>query len=709
MSKSQNDEPLVFPYPRELKWHAGKAACSGFSLKPTGVAARKAAKRLSVGLREMGVPVSPEGFPLILLEEEALRASLGNEGYHLTVDADGARLHAAGYTGFYYAAQTLLQLVEPGTDGLFSLPLVEIKDWPIKPIRGVHAYLPARKDLVFFKRFIEWMGRHKLNTIFLEIGGGMAFEKHPEINESWEKFCTEATAYPGGSDALQASQWFLKDSTHTELAGGSYLSLDEMARIADWCAANCVEIMPEVQSLSHAYYLVLAHPELAEVAEDPWPDNYCPSNPKSYELYFDVLGEVIDALRPKVVSIGHDEAYIFNFCPKCKSRDAAEIYGTDIIKAHDFLASKGIRTAMWGDKLLDIHHPDGQSYGGVEKQWTRFGRQFHMPATNRCVAMIPRDVLILDWYWSRCYESAGMLADKGFELIYGNFHGPTFKNWGKHSLNQSLLGGETSTWCAVDAYSLGRNGAFHNMLWGANNLWSDFDPDAGRERLIQDIAAVMREDRPKLTRAPAIVRDSTSGRQIPISLVPAGVQKLGDDCGDLPRGRQILNGVEFLIPDDSEQSGAIPAVNWHWRSSPPIPVNRKADALAFLHTSTLDLVHAPTYYSLGLGRNLVGEYTVTYEDGKKIGIPLEYGVNIDSWNISFIAGESGDMSASIGAYVYQADPVLAGKTKEGKPWTLFMYEWPNPRLDTPIREVWLTWEARYSKGDIQLIAMTVLA
>jgi len=56
-----------------------------------------------------------------------------------------------------------------------------------------------------------------------------------------------------------------------------------------------LEIVPEVQSLTHSYYIASAHRELAEDPDMTWPDSYCPSNPDSYKLLFEILDEYIDA------------------------------------------------------------------------------------------------------------------------------------------------------------------------------------------------------------------------------------------------------------------------------------------------------------------------------------------------------------------------------------------------------------------------------
>lgn len=117
-----------------------------------------------------------------------------------------------------------------------------------------------------------------------------------------------------------------------------------------------IEIIPEVQSLSHSYYLCCAHPEIAERQDDPWPDTYCPSNPKTYELLFDVMDEVIAAFKPRIMHIGHDEAYTFAICPRCQDRSSADLLAGDINTIHEFLASRGVRPFIWCDKLTPLSH-----------------------------------------------------------------------------------------------------------------------------------------------------------------------------------------------------------------------------------------------------------------------------------------------------------------------------------------------------------------
>jgi hexosaminidase len=94
--------------------------------------------------------------------------------------------------------------------------------------------------------------------------------------------------------------------------------------------------------------------DLSEVPGDKWPDTYCPSNPKSYELLFEVMDEYIEAMKPKLIHTGHDEWFApFGLCPRCSGKDPGELYGQDLKRVHDYLARQGIRMAIWGDYLIE--------------------------------------------------------------------------------------------------------------------------------------------------------------------------------------------------------------------------------------------------------------------------------------------------------------------------------------------------------------------
>ena len=128
--------------------------------------------------------------------------------------------------------------------------------------------------------------------------------------------------------------------------------------MVEYCKKRMIEVIPEVPSLGHCDYLMLGNHDIAEITADPYADTYCPSNPRSYEVLFDVLEDVITVFEPNIINIGHDEYYSIGICDKCKGKSGAELFAGDIQKIYDFLKARNIKTVIWGDKLLkDVYVP----------------------------------------------------------------------------------------------------------------------------------------------------------------------------------------------------------------------------------------------------------------------------------------------------------------------------------------------------------------
>jgi hexosaminidase len=114
----------------------------------------------------------------------------------------------------------------------------------------------------------------------------------------------------------------MKNSTHYDAGDGFIIEKNDVKDLVDFANENFIEVIPEIPSLTHAYSLLTKHPELAEYPGDKWPDTYCPSNPASYKLMFDIYDEYIDVIHPKMIHIGHDEWWgaPLDVCPRCKGK-----------------------------------------------------------------------------------------------------------------------------------------------------------------------------------------------------------------------------------------------------------------------------------------------------------------------------------------------------------------------------------------------------
>ncbi|SFB39299.1 hexosaminidase [Cohnella sp. OV330] len=422
----------------------------------------------SVAFREQW----PHALASRLRAEFGAGATEDPEAYAIVSEEDRIEVYAATGRGLLYGAATLVRLSKEG-----FVPHGLLYNRPVCPVRGLKLYLPTRDGIAYFKRFVDMLCRFQYNTVMLEVGGAMAYERHPEINEGWVRYCAEMREYSGKTIRIQEQTfpWY-KNSMHVENGGGSFLTQDEARELVQYCKARFLDVIPEVPSLSHCDYLLINHPEIAERKNDPYPDTYCPSDERSYALLFDVLDEVLDVFEPETVHVGHDEYYSIGLCERCKGKPAEKLYADDLSRIHGYLAEKGVKTMIWCEKLIDAMDTSGKPWGGAERPMVShetgvpFGET--IPPTFKAIGMVPKDVHMLHWYWQIDAAYDRLFLDRGMRLVYGNFDGPSFLNW-KERREAGAQGGIISNWSETAEGNLQRNGILFSMAYSAFMFWRE--------------------------------------------------------------------------------------------------------------------------------------------------------------------------------------------------------------------------------------------
>lgn len=378
-----------------------------------------------------------------------------DEGYRLSVTPDRITIEAMTARGASYGAHTLRQLVTTG-----RVAATEITDSPALPVRGAHLYVPPRKDIDYFERLIAYLASCKMNTIVLEVGAAIESRRHPRINQAWRETCQYVNDYPWGQNQFANANRLNgrgKDSFHLENGGGDCITQDDLRRILDCARRHHIEVIPELQSLSHSYWLCLAYPHIAERAGDPYPCTYCPSNEDSYKLLFDVAEEWLELFQPRKVHIGHDEWYFRNICPRCRRRKTYDILADDVNRIHAFFHDRGVQCIMWADQLIN---PDKLKvkrlkewgtgkmirYGGGLRHITEGKGVYTMQPCHQALRRIPRDVVLADWYYVLSPDTAAYLGNDGRDVLLGNFS-PSYLDRQPQPLRApTLQGGFISTW-----------------------------------------------------------------------------------------------------------------------------------------------------------------------------------------------------------------------------------------------------------------------
>lgn len=695
-------ENIVYPIPQEMKLTGKPFALRDAAIvipRDAGRLVESAAQLLSAWLADeclASVRVVrgqvPAGVRPIRL---AIRSRTGQglldvppkpEGYALSVTPTGIQAIGADRQGLLYAVATILQLTER-REGAFFVRGAEIRDWPYRKIRYVHLYVPSRENIPYFKRYVrDVLLRHKFNGIILEIGGGVLLPNRPEIATSWRRTTMELYAHgeqihkTGESCPLGPKNRF-QDTTHHGVGDGSYILPQELRDLVAFARDHGQDVVPEIQSYSHVYYLGCSHREIAELPNALFPDAYCPSNPKSYQVLFDVLDECIRLMKPRNVHIGHDELRAAGLCPRCRGKDLGSLFARDVIRIYRHLARQNVGTWMWGDHFVWGHNERGRT-GGKKIL-------FDYPPTQgawRSVVAACPDLVVLNWSWGlrpdpslpadQCDRE---LHDKGFGFMYGNFSGQHFADWPGRSKRYNVLGGEVFSWCTMNEFQVGKM-HMPAALGSINLLWSTHweDPEATARQVL----SMLPQLRSRLNGSHRPDVRVTPPRRRVLDLSKACNSPLrgkGWDLTGLRTGRMTIDGLPCRFGES-----CIVVRRPHVRSPHPLqvemPVNARFACLDFVHSATSEgrpNIHAGdgTFFPLE-SSELIGLYEIAFHDGLAMTQEIRYQENVSRWDAGLREG-----------LLYHARGIEAGRLPDGSPLVVWAVRWVNPRPDEAIASV----------------------
>lgn len=625
----------------------------------------------------------------------------GSEGYILRAEKNVVLVAGSDDRGAFYGMQSLRQLLISDDEGVYFKG-VHIRDWPDKPFRGIYLFLPGRDNIAFFKRFVrDYMALYKFNTLIMEMGASMRLDKHPELNYGWVQFARDANYscrnYPPGPfhDVEQ-------NSSHQDTADGGFLEKEEVADLAQWIQKHHIELIPEIASFTHSYYLLTAQKDLAAVPENKWPDIYCPTNPKSYSLVYEVYDEYIDLLKPKSIHIGHDELFLpVGASSHCEDEDIGELFGEDVRKIHGYLASKGIKTQLWGDMLLESVRGVG-----LKKHVSPDGWHYQTPGgmtPEQVNRLIPKDCLIFNWFWNRGEgsesdaESNEATLDKmGFQQVFGNFT-PDIENYESRKKRTTLLGAAPSSWSATNEFNFGKD-LMINLLGSSSILWTGRVMQHGE--LVDHVQAMLPKIRERLSGIAA--PSNTEKLIVPIDIsekfnIGQDVSSLNIDLTGLKTGVTYLQKIPFDLKQKNGKCAIAVGVEGIGSSGlgeaiTGIRIRETLTSMIFLHASAKPASNKESFrviWDQEDTADLLGWYEIVYEDGFITSIPIRYGVNILEWEWR--------RRSAAHSYCYGADALSIGSHPNSNI-TFFAFEWVNPRLGKVIEEVRLKGSKNFRGG-----------
>ena len=616
---------------------------------------------------------------------------LGEEGYIISVDEKMLVVAANNSKGALYGLETLRQLIRGDGDSLF-VPRMVVRDSPRYPFRGIKLYLPGRENIPFFKRFIkDFVALYKFNKIILELNANMRLERHPELNIGTIEF--ERHLNFSRLDRPPGVHQEFQNSSHQDNADGEILEKEEVADLVDYIRRFNIEIIPELPSLTHSYYLLFGHKDLAENLNQPYPDTYCPLKPEIYKIYFDVLDEYIDVIHPGIIHVGHDEWRMEkDICELCRGKDYGQLYADDLIKIHDYLTKKGIKTAIWGDHLLEsVTEKDHQDWK------TRTGYEYKIPGALRpeqVIKLIPKDIIIFNWFWDDINNDK-QVSEFGFQQVYGNFL-PEIDKWEERNRINGVLGGAPSSWAGTTEQNIGKD-QLYDFLGCANLLWSEHYLTVDQLALVTEpLISQIYSDLSGI-----VLPGNAGSRVVPVNIaakfnsyLSTGIDSLNYSdllSGTLTSGHKVFNLSKV---NRIEKRAIVVRINKDPGISQPvegIEINDDVNSIIFLHACAKEGSNKKAYdriFNFSETAQLLGWYEIIYEDGFKETIPIRYGLNILDWGWKkrITSNYISRVKYNQNIYAYQASAVECSAAGSD-PVTFFAYEWDNIRYGKRIKTI----------------------
>lgn len=318
---------------------------------------------------------------------------LGEEGYQLTVAADGVHVRANASAGLFYGVQTLRQLlpVEVFAAGAqhreWTLPFVKIIDQPRFQWRGLHLDVARHfMPVEFVKKYIDLLAMHKMNRFHWHLtedqGWRIEIKKYPKLTEVGAWRDETLIGHPAHRNGLinWLFPWTEPRQRYDGQRYGGFYTQDEVREVVAYAKRRHIVVVPEIELPGHAQAAVVAYPELASGDEKvkvrtTWGVSHHIYNPEESTIDFlkDVLTEVMELFPSEYIHIGGDEAYkdLWVKNPRVQQlikerglKDEHEMQSWFIKQFDVFLAERGRRLIGW-DEILE----GGLAEGATVMSW----------------------------------------------------------------------------------------------------------------------------------------------------------------------------------------------------------------------------------------------------------------------------------------------------------------------------------------------------
>lgn len=382
------------------------------------------------------------------------------EGYQLDVAPKKIVIRAGDASGYFYAVQSIFQLLEKEENGTWLLPSVIIKDSPRFKWR---AYMLDESRYFhgeeFVKQILDQMALLKMNVFHWHLvddaGWRLEIKKYPLL--------TEVGAFRSDSEI----ETWKSGKTSGEPHGGFYTQ-EQIKDIVAYAAERQITIVPEIEMPGHSSAAIAAYTWLGTAGKDidvpvkfgRHYDNYDVTNPKVVQFIKDVLTETFELFPSKVIHIGGDEVgykswedakHVQQYMKNHGINTPADLQINFTNNISKFIEAHGRRMMGWNEIMgVNIHK------GFEEKKHDK-----------EAETELAKNVVV--HFWKGDVKLATDAAKKGYGIV-NSLHSNTYLDYSRKSISLEKAYG-------FDPIPEGLDEQYHKNIYGSGcQMWSEWTP-----------------------------------------------------------------------------------------------------------------------------------------------------------------------------------------------------------------------------------------
>ena len=392
--------------------------------------------------------------------------TLKSEAYTLQVSPKEIIIEASDAKGFFYALQTIRQLLPASIEKeevsdkkvKWSIPAVSIQDEPRFGYRALlldasRFFIPKENVL----RIIDCMAMLKINTLHFHLtddnGWRVEIKKYPRLTEvgAWRVDRTDLP-FPARRNP---------EPGEPTPVGGFYTQ-EEIKEMVAYAAERQIEVVPEIDMPAHSNSALAAYPHLAcpvvkeyiGVLPGLGGRNseiiYCAGNDSVYTFLQDVMDEILDLFPSRYIHIGGDEARKTYWvkCPLSQARmkkekiaNEEDLQGYFMNRMSEYVRSKGREVIGWDELTNSSFLPDDaiilgwQGYGQAALKAAEKGHRFIMTPA--------RIMYLIRYQGPQWFEPLTYFGNNTLKDVYD--YEPVQKDW-KPEYADLLMGVQACMW-----------------------------------------------------------------------------------------------------------------------------------------------------------------------------------------------------------------------------------------------------------------------